>query len=158
MSFLLRAGVETCTLCGVSVGTGWRAKTGHVCARPIRVKYDEYDAALTYQDAADDTVPGIDPTRCIHGHDWTPANTRIDARGYKRCRQCDSDSKRASQTSCVSRVASPESAPDLGKMRVSETAPSATSKPFLVPRDERSTSMNRSATQPITPSDSRGVV
>ena len=34
MTFLLRAGIETCTLCGVSVGQGWRAKTGHVCARP----------------------------------------------------------------------------------------------------------------------------
>ena len=33
MTFFLQAGIETCADCGATVGQGWRAKTGHVCAR-----------------------------------------------------------------------------------------------------------------------------
>ena len=65
--------------------------------------------------------------------------------------------KRTTWRSCVSRSTSTESDASLGIIGASETAPSATSKPFLAPRYERSTSMQTSATQPVPPLTFRGV-
>ena len=36
----------------------------------------------------------IQPDRCIHGHDFDEANTRIDTSGARKCRTCDAARKR----------------------------------------------------------------
>jgi WhiB family redox-sensing transcriptional regulator len=30
-------------------------------------------------------------TRCLNGHDYTPANTAYDKRGFRKCRRCHAD-------------------------------------------------------------------
>lgn len=35
------------------------------------------------------------PDKCSRGHYWTPANTRIERSGARRCRSCDRERQRA---------------------------------------------------------------
>jgi hypothetical protein len=106
MTFLLRAGIETCTLCGVGVGTGWQAKTAHVCARP--------HVALN--------APVDDTEYCGNGHAYDDENTYISPDGSKRrCRRCDADRAQAARTSRVSRYGTTVFAPEQGRMESAKT-------------------------------------
>ena len=34
-------------------------------------------------------------THCVHGHEFTEANTYVDGQGYRHCRTCDAERQRA---------------------------------------------------------------
>lgn len=37
------------------------------------------------------TLAQILKTRCVNGHDYSPENTRVDNRGWRRCRACEAN-------------------------------------------------------------------
>lgn len=38
--------------------------------------------------------PGVPPTHCVNGHEFTDENTRVNGRGDRACRACDRDRAR----------------------------------------------------------------
>jgi hypothetical protein len=74
-------------------------KLDHLCRNPACVRPDHLEAVT----ARENTLRGIGPTavnalktHCVHGHEFTPENTRM--KGIRRvCRECQRAANRKSK-------------------------------------------------------------
>lgn len=67
----------------------------HHCDNPICTNPSHLYAGTQYENVQDrvrrgrSKGGGWDKTHCVKGHEYTPENTMLDKRGYRKCRECD---------------------------------------------------------------------
>ena len=68
----------------------------HLCRVPLCVRPTHLEP-VTHMENARRGVGGWLATHCVHGHQFTPANTRITPQGHRRCRRCHREAMRGAR-------------------------------------------------------------
>ncbi|MCU1338816.1 MAG: hypothetical protein JWO19_4397 [Bryobacterales bacterium] len=64
----------------------------HLCRNPRCVRPEHLEVVTGRENnsrSASPSAVNAKKTHCIHGHELTPSNCRIDRKGHRRCKVCD---------------------------------------------------------------------
>lgn len=70
----------------------WPEEADHLCNNPLCVNPRHLEDVTGTENKR---RQGARQTHCIHGHEFTAANTYTDSRGQRRCRACAAERRRA---------------------------------------------------------------
>ena len=107
---------SVCTLCGHVIRARadrdvYLEQRGHD-AFTCQLRRAE-NARVVLVEVAPAPAPKPERTHCANGHDWTPVNVYVNARGHSKCRACSRERQAAKAWRCGSRV-SPAMTTELG--------------------------------------------
>jgi len=74
-------------------GKSYRWIAGELSSSGTKISRTTVDAWCRELNISPST-PNAEKTECVHGHPFTPENTRIDASGRRNCRECGRESVR----------------------------------------------------------------
>lgn len=80
------------------------AQLDHLCKNPRCVRPEHLEVVAPSENNARSSSPSAlnaKKTHCVHGHEFSASNTRIDKHGHRRCRICDSEQRKKPERRAV---------------------------------------------------------